>query len=283
MEFVKITGAGLLHSQKSPAILSITRSPEINNVNISESVDHGISLIAPTDNVRLLFNSWVYFNFMWECFAIFGILAGTCIIFLPEIGLPARICNNYGVGVNIASITGEGRESGESSFTPLKDILLPYRAFSLVDMCDPAKEIIVQERLIVYYVYDNRPINCVKIFYSAYHVKPFGFRLLQFNLFNSTDRLDLYDGGLYNHSLKHITTLGHGAPLNYQKFIKSLSPRLSVRLVASAASQSHGFIAEIVTLPISAIGFSMWLYFSLSSTYLFFYQARSTTRFSQQI
>ncbi|BES98492.1 Scavenger receptor cysteine-rich domain [Nesidiocoris tenuis] len=233
MEFVKITGAGLLHSQKSPAILSITRSPEINNVNISESVDHGISLIAPTDNVRLLFNS---------------------------------ICNNYGVGVNIASITGEGRESGESSFTPLKDILLPYRAFSLVDMCDPAKEIIVQERLIVYYVYDNRPINCVKIFYSAYHVKPFGFRLLQFNLFNSTDRLDLYDGGLYNHSLKHITTLGHGAPLNYQKFIKSLSPRLSVRLVASAASQSHGFIAEIVTLPISAIGFNRDVQHNITSS-----------------
>ncbi|KAF6211152.1 hypothetical protein GE061_014267 [Apolygus lucorum] len=223
MEFVVVKGAGLLHSQKSPAILSITRSPEINNVNITDSADHGISLIAPNDNIRLLFNS---------------------------------ITNNYGVGVNIASITGEGRESIESSFTPLKDVLLPYRAFSLVDMCDPSKEIVVQERLIIYYVYDNRPINCVKIFYSAYHFKPFGFRLLQFNLYNSTDRLDLYDGGLYNHSVKLITSLSSGTPLSYQKFVKTLSPRLSVRLVASAASQAHGFIAEIVTLPISAIGFN---------------------------
>lgn len=57
MEFVVITGAGLLHSQKSPAILSITRSPEISNVNISNCADHGISLIAPNDNIRLLFNS----------------------------------------------------------------------------------------------------------------------------------------------------------------------------------------------------------------------------------
>lgn len=56
LEFVNITGAGLLHSQKSPAILAISRSPEINNVNVSGSVDHGISLIAPTDNVKLLFN-----------------------------------------------------------------------------------------------------------------------------------------------------------------------------------------------------------------------------------
>ena len=87
-----------------------------------------------------------------------------------------RIQNNLGVGISISSITGEGRESDESSFTPLKDILLPYRAFSLIDMCDPAKELFVQERVILYYVYDNRPINCVKIFYSTLRLKPFGLR-----------------------------------------------------------------------------------------------------------
>jgi hypothetical protein len=31
---------------------------------------------------------------------------------------------------------------------------------------------------------------------------------------------------------------------------------MSIRLVASAASESYGFVAEIVTLPISALGFS---------------------------
>ncbi|XP_014255547.1 protein bark beetle [Cimex lectularius] len=224
MEFVNITGAGLLHSQKSPAILAVSKSPTINNVNITDCADHGISLIAPTDNVKLLFNG---------------------------------ITNNLGVGVNIASITGEGRESGESSFTPLKEILLPYKVFSLVDMCDPSKEIIVQERLILYYIYDNRPVNCVKIFYSAYQIKPFGFRLLQFNLYNSTDHLDLFDGGLYNHSVKHITSFSSYSPIGSEKkFVKTLSPRMSVHLVASAASQKYGFIAEVVTLPISAIGFN---------------------------
>lgn len=43
-------------------------------------------------------------------------------------------------------------------------------------MCDPSKEIIVQERILVYYKYENRPVTCVKIFYSAFRVKPFGFR-----------------------------------------------------------------------------------------------------------
>ena len=87
-----------------------------------------------------------------------------------------RVQNNLGIGVSIASITGEGRESGESSFTPLKEFLPPYRTFSLVDICDPSKEIFIQERILLYYKYDNRPINCVKIFYSTYRIKPFGFR-----------------------------------------------------------------------------------------------------------
>ncbi|XP_066905697.1 protein bark beetle [Halyomorpha halys] len=224
LEFVNITGAGLLHSQKSPAILSISRSPEINNVNLTQSVDHGISLISPTENVKLLFN-WVQ--------------------------------NNLGVGISISSITGEGRESDESSFSPLKEVLLPYRAFSLIDMCDPAKELFVQERVILYYVYDNRPINCVKIFYSSLRLKPFGFRLLQFNLYNSTDRLDLFDGGLYNRSIKHLTSLDFNSQGGLdKKLYKTQSSSLSIRLVASAASRSYGFIAEIVTLPISAIGFN---------------------------
>ncbi|KAL1117916.1 hypothetical protein AAG570_004229, partial [Ranatra chinensis] len=224
MEFVNITGAGLLHSQKSPAVLAIFRSPKIHKVDLTQSVDHGISLIGPTSNIHLLFN---------------------------------RIGNNLGVGVNIASITGEGGESGESSFSPLKDLLIPYRAFSLVDICDPAKEIFVQERIVLYYKYDNRPINCVKILYSTYRIKPFGFRLLQFNLYNSTDRIDLFDGSLYNRSRRHISTLTTNSRPGAEKlFVVSQSPSLSIRLIASAASEAYGFVAEVVTLPLSVLGFN---------------------------
>lgn len=88
----------------------------------------------------------------------------------------SSVDKSLGVGVSVASLTGEGRESIESSYTPLKTLPIPYWTFSFVDICDPNKEIVVQERVILYYKYDNRPINCVKIFHSAYLIKPFGFR-----------------------------------------------------------------------------------------------------------
>lgn len=88
------------------------------------------------------------------------------------------IDNVLGNGVNILSITGEGREADESSFTPIKDLNIPYHLFSMIDICDTTKEITLEERVIVYYKYDNHPVNCVKIFRSAYRAKPFGFRFV---------------------------------------------------------------------------------------------------------
>ncbi|KAK6621229.1 hypothetical protein RUM43_011535 [Polyplax serrata] len=223
---VNITGAGILHNEKSPAVQAIVKSPHLTNLNITLCAHDGINLISPSDHIRLLFSS---------------------------------IQNNLGAGVSVLSITGEGRDSEESSFTPLKEASVPYHIFSLVDMCDTNKEILVEERVILYYKYDNVPVNCVKIFRNI--VKPFGFRLLQFNLYNSTtkpgrpDSLSLYDGSIYNVSAPLLTTIEVGSPFQ-KKMIKSTGPSLSVRLFANGASSVHGFIAEIVTLPISAIGFN---------------------------
>lgn len=86
------------------------------------------------------------------------------------------IHDTLGNGVNILSLTGEGREADESSFAPLKDLNIPYNLFSMVDICDTTKEITIEERVLVYYKYDNNPVNCVKIFRSAYRAKPFSFR-----------------------------------------------------------------------------------------------------------
>ncbi len=63
-----------------------------------------------------------------------------------------------------------------SAFEPVERIPLPYDNFGLVDICDPQKEIAVEERVLLYYKYDNNPIDCVKVFSSVYDVKPIGFR-----------------------------------------------------------------------------------------------------------
>lgn len=230
LEFVNLVGAGILHNEKSPAIQSIMKSPKVKFVNITRSASHGINLISPTNNVELLFNN---------------------------------IENTLGVGINALSLTGEGQEAAQSSFTPLKDLNIPYNLFSLVDICDTSKVIIIEERVLLYYKYDNYPVNCVKIFKSAYNVKPLGFRLLQFNLFNSTrkrgkpDSISLYDGDIYNVSSRVLGNIEVGSP-EYNRLFKSREPSLSVKLFANGASSSHGFIAEIVTLPISAIVFSKY-------------------------
>nr|CAD7425800.1 unnamed protein product [Timema monikensis] len=240
MEYVNMTGAGILHNEKSSAVLSISKSPSITNVNITHCASHGITLVSPIEHARLLFN---------------------------------RIEHTLGVGVSTVSLTGEGRESDESSFSPLRDLQLPYHLFSVIDMCDPGKVVTVEERVLLYYKYDNNPVNCVKIFNSVYRSKPFGFRLLQFNLFNSTgkpgrpDSITLYDGDIYNVTSRLIGQVEVGGT-NEKKLFRTQLPSLSVKLFANGASSVHGFIAEIVTLPISAIGFNRDVQHNISHSVL---------------
>lgn len=228
LEYLDINRAGMLHGEKSPAVQAIFKNPTINSITIRNGAHHGINLVSPSDTMHLKL---------------------------------VNIQNVLGQGINAISLTGEGRESDESSFLPLKSLDLPYHLFSLVDICDTNKEIIIEERVILYYKYDNDPVNCVKIFNSAYRVKPLGFRLLQSNLFNHSkmygrrDAIHLFDGDLYNLTAKFIDTIEADGE-NEKKLFRTTGPILSIRMVASGAPSTHGFIAEIVTLPVSAIGFS---------------------------
>lgn len=51
LKYVNVTGAGILHNEKSAAIQSIMKSPEITHVNVSQSAYHGINMISPTHTV----------------------------------------------------------------------------------------------------------------------------------------------------------------------------------------------------------------------------------------
>lgn len=228
LEFLTIQRAGLLHGEKSPAIQAISKTPTISSVSIEESAYHGINLISPRGGMHLKL---------------------------------ININKTLGQGINAISLTGEGRDSDESSFAPLKNLDLPYNIFSMIDICDVSKVITIEERVLVYYKYDNNPVNCVKIFKSAFSVKPLGFRLLQSNLFNHSkeygrpDSIHLFDGDIYNLTAKLVGTVQANSEKERDLF-RTFESVLSVRLVASGAPSRHGFIAEVVTLPISAISFS---------------------------
>ncbi|XP_046801135.1 protein bark beetle isoform X1 [Lucilia cuprina] len=226
LQFVSIENAGVLHNQKSAAIQAIYKTPAITAVTIKNSANHGVNFVAPSGPINL--------NLL-------------------------NISQALGTGINIVSLTGEGRESEESSFTPLKNLDLPYKLFSMIDICDPQKSIEIEERVLVYYKYDNNPVNCVKMFTAAYRAKPIGFRLLQSNLFNHSklygrmDSIRLYDGDVYNVTSVFMDQIESDTK-NQKSFFKTQGPTLSVHLMASGAPEYHGFIAEVVTVPISTIG-----------------------------
>ncbi|XP_033235622.1 protein bark beetle isoform X2 [Drosophila pseudoobscura] len=226
LEYVKIEQAGILHNHKAAAIQAIHKNPTISSVSIENSANHGINLIAPSGKLNL--------NHL-------------------------NINKTLGTGISIVSLTGEGRDSDESSFSPLKNLDLPYKLFSLVDICDPQKVLDIEERMLIYYKYDNNPVNCVKIFTSAFRAKPIGFRLLQSNLFNHsklygrTDFIKLYDGDIYNVTATYLGKIESDTG-NQRSFFKTKGPTMSLQLVASGAPETHGFIAEVVTVPISTLG-----------------------------
>ncbi|XP_055636056.1 protein bark beetle isoform X2 [Toxorhynchites rutilus septentrionalis] len=238
LELVRIERAGMLHGEKSPAVQTISKNPSISFVSITNSAHHAVNLVSPSDAIHL--------NFL-------------------------NISGAFGQGINAISLTGEGRESDESSYSPLKDLDLPYNLFSMIDICDTNKEVYLEERVVVYYKYDNNPVNCVKIFKSAYRVKPLGFRLLQSNLFNHSkeygrrDMLQLLDGDIYNVSAKVVGVIDADSD-NQKRLFKTIEPVLSVRLIASGAPARHGFIAEVVTLPTSAIGFNRDAHHNISNS-----------------
>jgi hypothetical protein len=86
------------------------------------------------------------------------------------------IVDNMGLGFSGVSLLGEAQQSDSSSFYPLRTIEIPYGLFGMVDVCDTNKEIIVEERVVLYFKYDNYPVDCVKIFKSVYSAKNLGFR-----------------------------------------------------------------------------------------------------------
>ena len=121
---MQIIGAGLLHGEKSPAVQAVMVSPQLSYLNISHSAHDGINIISPTKTMNMLYN---------------------------------KVENNMGVGISAAVLTGEVREATLSAFEPIKEIPIPYHNFGLIDICDPQKEIVIEERVLLYYKYDNNP------------------------------------------------------------------------------------------------------------------------------
>lgn len=56
MEWVDIVGAGILHNDKSPAILSFHETPKLRGVSIRNSAYDGLSIVSGVDGFDMLYN-----------------------------------------------------------------------------------------------------------------------------------------------------------------------------------------------------------------------------------
>ncbi|XP_014664130.1 PREDICTED: uncharacterized protein LOC106806643 [Priapulus caudatus] len=224
IEWLEMRGAGMLHDEKAPAISMIYRSPNINHTTIVESASHGIETMAPSRGIDIN---------------------------------DTRLVDNLGVGINFLVLNGEAGEAVSLSYQPLENLTLSRNMFGVLEMCSADKEVFVTRRLLLYYKYDNTPVDCVKIFKSIYQVNQIGFRLLYLNLLpgpvNHTavwpDSIELYDGFALNDTTYMTEIVANDTERN--TFFRSSTRDLSIHLHASAAEGRYGFIAEIVTYPTS--------------------------------
>ena len=227
LHYVHISKAGILHGEKNAAIQIIQRVVSIEYVKVTQSAHHAIESIAP--HRQLIFHK-------------------------------LDIRDNLGLGLNYLLLDGAWTDESWLPFRPLKESTLPYNVFSMVNICDINKTLVVKQRILLYYKYDNKAVDCVKIIKSTLRSKKVSFRFLQFNLFNSSglsaqpDFIKLYDGDIFNSTTKMIAEFGVTGSHQFEdQFInyKSSQGSLSVTLHASGASGIYGFIAEVVTSPVS--------------------------------
>ncbi|ESN96924.1 hypothetical protein HELRODRAFT_193396, partial [Helobdella robusta] len=218
-----IYGAGVLHEEKVAAVQSIYKAPDSKHVSIQNSAWNGYDFIAPDDQ--------------------FSILDGA-------------ITNNNGYAVGTIILNGQSSED-DSQFVTLQNSEMPQNLHGIVRMCTVEKFILIQKRTLVYYRYSFDNVDCIKIFRSKEPHKQIGFRFLQFNLFNDsiyTNAVELYDGEFFapDHMISKLT---YNSTIQQQKKFFTTSARfdtLGVRITASTAYGGYGFVAEVVTLPISS-------------------------------
>lgn len=228
LQYVSIDRAGMLHRRKSPAVHVFQCGVQIEHISVTNSAHHGVEVISSYGNQNIH---------------------------------QLRAHNNLGAGINYLSLTGSSSATKLVPYLPLKHLDISTDIYGLSDICSANKEIQIEDRLMLFYRYSSTPVDCIKIISSKLKIKHLGIRMLQFDLFNSTnysprpDYVRIYDGNIFDRDSRVIVDLGvterHRLEKPEFKFYQTTDNTMSVRIHASGANHIHGFIAEVVTTPVT--------------------------------
>lgn len=229
LEYSDVYGAGILHEEKNAAIQSVHRVPTTDNLRITNSAWNAYDYIAPRDEFKVRYN---------------------------------ELHNNNGYAVGGLVLNGDSNyDNILSSFVPLHENTVPYNTYGLVRMCTTEKLIHVEDRLLIYYKYQFNTIDCIKIIRSKEPRKQVALRFLQVNMYNDSfykNAVEMYDGEYFdpNMMIGEITAnsteeakASKYATSRYDQH--SYYDTMGIRITASQAYGTYGFIAEVVTLPLS--------------------------------
>lgn len=223
--YVDIDGAGMLHGEKVGAIQTTYASPIMSNINITRCVSNGIDVVAPRHQLDIE---------------------------------NQNISGNLGYAVNILVLNGDSTQSSVSSFTPLTINTVPYNLYGLVDICRREKEIVVDNRLILFYKYSQSAVDCVKIIHGLSSVGPkkVALRFLQFSLFHDDfyrNLIEIFDGKEITENNMMAQLIANSTQAEIKQKYMSSGNYLTIHIHASPSYGFHGFIAEVVTIPLSGL------------------------------
>ena len=224
LEYVDIFGAGILHNEKSAAVVSVHRTPSTEYVRITNCASNGYDYVAPRDEFEVTYND---------------------------------IENNNGYAVGGLILNGESQyEDPLSSFVPLVESTIPYNLYGLVRMCTAEKLIYLENRMLLYYKYRFDTIDCIKIIRSKEPKRQIALRFLQVNLYNDSfyqNAVEMYNYEYFEpeHLIGQITPNSTETEKRVMYETDYEVDTMGIRVTASAAHGEYGFIAEVVVTPYS--------------------------------
>lgn len=222
LQYVDIEGAGFLHGEKVGAVQTTYVTPEMSFLNITKCAHNGFDIIAPRSVLDMT---------------------------------RVNVADNLGYGYNFLILNGESRTT-DSSFSLLGESTIPYNVYGLVEICRMEKEILLNTRLILYYKYGPNNRDCVKIIHSKSPRVHVGLRFLQINMFHedfSRNVVEIFDGDQVHPDTLLGEIFANTSSTDTQKLFQSTHNTLTVHIHASVSHGSYGFIAEVVTIPLTGL------------------------------
>ena len=225
LQYLDIYGGGILHDERSGAIQAIYRLPDSSYVRIHNCDWNGYEYVAPMDVFSILYNI-------------------------------IQNINGFGIGVTV--LNGMTSTMQISQFTPLVKNSVPFDVYGMIRMCTVEKLVYVQDRALLYFKYTFDTIDCIKVVRSKEPRKQISVRFLQINMYNDTlyhNAVEMYNGEYFDPTqlIVSIDCSSSATNLKQQYITSTYYDTMGIRVTASPAYETYGFVVEVTTLPLSPI------------------------------